>query len=241
VAQSKAPSSGFRLARGLTPPSSGFRLARGLISASLEAPSQAHLLPHAGTGIQCSDTAGPRHHAPGNHAPALFRQLPRGNPSPPLQGAVRYGRCQPRGTVLPTPVRLTRRALEGWPAAPSNPSLVNLQGQTMTSSRRERHPRHCWSCAAVPVPAAPRRALLQQLRRCWARGEGTAPRLPLYPVRVTVNGFLEPVWRRPSQPPHLHPRSRPCSSTGHATTTRLGQGPPGRPPTPRRCTPYFHM
>jgi hypothetical protein len=64
VAQSKAPSnrfrlargltppsSGFRLARGLTPPSSRFRLARGLISASLEAPPQARLLPHAGTGI----------------------------------------------------------------------------------------------------------------------------------------------------------------------------------------------
>jgi hypothetical protein len=58
VAQSKAPSSRFRLARGLTPPSSGFRLARGpappsggfrlargLTSTSLEAPSQARLLP----------------------------------------------------------------------------------------------------------------------------------------------------------------------------------------------------
>jgi hypothetical protein len=64
VAQSKAPSSGFRLARGLTPPSSGFRLARGpappssrfrlargITSASLEGSSQVHLLPHAGTGI----------------------------------------------------------------------------------------------------------------------------------------------------------------------------------------------
>jgi hypothetical protein len=51
VAQSKAPPSGFRLARGLTPPSSGFRLPRGLTAASLEAPSQARLLPHVGTGI----------------------------------------------------------------------------------------------------------------------------------------------------------------------------------------------
>jgi hypothetical protein len=187
------PSSGFRLARGLTPPSSEFRLARGLTSTSLEAPSRARLLPHAGTGIYCSDTAEPRHHAPGNHTPALFRQLPRGNPSPPLQGTVRFGQCQPRGTVLPTPVRLTCRALEGGPAAPSNPSLVNLQGQTMTSGRREHHPRHCWSCAAVPVPAAPRRVLLQQLRQCWACGDGTPPRLPLCPVRITVNGFLKPV------------------------------------------------
>jgi hypothetical protein len=73
-----APSSGVRLARGLTPPRAG--------SASLEAPSRAHLLPHAGTSIYCSDTAEPRRHAPGNHAPALFRQLPRGSPSPALWG-----------------------------------------------------------------------------------------------------------------------------------------------------------
>jgi hypothetical protein len=69
-----------------------------------------------------------------------FCQLPRGNPSPLLQGAVRYGQCQPRGTVLPTPVQLTSRALEGGPAAPSNPSLVNLQGQTVTSGRRNAIP-----------------------------------------------------------------------------------------------------
>jgi hypothetical protein len=56
-----------------------------------------------------------------------------------------------------------------------------------------RHPRHCWSYAAAPVPAVPRRALLQQLQHCWARGDGTPQRLPLYPVRTTVNGFLEPI------------------------------------------------
>jgi hypothetical protein len=105
----------------------------------------------------------------------------------------------------------------------------------------ERHPRHCWSCAAAPVPAAPRRALLQQLRRCWARGDGTPPRLPLYPVRSTVNGFLEPAWRCPGQPLRLHPRSRHYSSTGHDTTTRLYQGPSRRALTPRRCTPYLHV
>jgi hypothetical protein len=58
-------------------------------------------------------------------------------------GAVRYGQCQPRGTVLPTPVWLTCCALEGGPAAPSNHSLVNLQGQTMTSGRWEPHPCPC--------------------------------------------------------------------------------------------------
>jgi hypothetical protein len=105
----------------------------------------------------------------------------------------------------------------------------------------ERHPRHCWPCAAAPVLAAPRRALLQQLRRCWARRNGTPPRLPLYPVRITVNGFFDPARGRDSQPLRLHPRSRLCSSTGRTATTRPGQGPPGRPPTPRRCTPYPHV
>jgi hypothetical protein len=70
---------------------------------------------------------------------------------------VRHGQCQLRDTVLPTPVRLTRRALKGGPAAPSNPSLVNLQGQTMTSGRRERHPR---PCSATPGTATTTPALL---------------------------------------------------------------------------------
>jgi hypothetical protein len=113
--------------------------------------------------------------------------------------------------VPPTLVRLTRRALEGGPVAPSNPLLMTLQGQTVTSGRRERHPHRCQSCAAIPAPAAPRRALLQQLRRCWARGDGTPPQLPLYLVRITVDGSLEPAWRRPDQPLRLYPRGCPCS------------------------------
>jgi hypothetical protein len=153
-------------------PTSGFRLARGLTSALLEAPSQARPLPHAGTSIQCSDTAEPRHHAPGNHAPALFCQLPRGNPSPPLWGNVRHGQCQLCDTVPPTPVRLTRRALEGGPAAPSNPSLMTLQGQTMTSGRRGRHPH---PCSATPGTATTTPALLSTWGR-YAATPATVPR-----------------------------------------------------------------
>jgi hypothetical protein len=63
-----------------------------------------------------------------------------GNPSPPLWGTVRHGQCQLCGTVPPTPVRLTRRAIEGWPATPSNHFLVNLQGQAMTLGRRDAIP-----------------------------------------------------------------------------------------------------
>jgi hypothetical protein len=55
--------------------------------------------------------------------------------------------------MLPTSVRLTRRALEGGPAEPSNAFPVTTQDYTVTSGRRERsspslsalcgHPRHC--------------------------------------------------------------------------------------------------
>jgi hypothetical protein len=58
-----------------------------------------------------------------------------GNPSPPLWGTVRHGRCQLCDTALPTPVRLTCRALEGGPATPSNRFLVNLQEQAVTLGR----------------------------------------------------------------------------------------------------------
>jgi hypothetical protein len=101
-----------------------------------------------------------------------------------------------------------------------------------------RHPRHCWSCTATPVLAAPRRALLQPLRCCEARGEGTPPRLPLYPVRISVNDYLEPVWGRHGQPLRPDPRSCHCSGTRRAMMTRSWQGPSRRPPTLRRRRPY---
>jgi hypothetical protein len=78
---------------------------------------------------------------------------------------VRHGQCQLRDTVPPTPVRLTCRNLEGGPAAPSNPSLMTLQGQTMTSGRRKRHPR---SCSATPSTATTTLAL------CSTRGRDAA-------------------------------------------------------------------
>jgi hypothetical protein len=105
----------------------------------------------------------------------LFRQLPRGNPSPPLCSTVRQGRCQLRDTVSPTHVRLTRRALEGGPAAPSNVFSVLTQGHAVTSGWRDRsspslstlcdHPRHCCTTLDTVVTS----------RRCWdARGQDVA-------------------------------------------------------------------
>jgi hypothetical protein len=83
---------------------------------------------------------GRRHHAPGTHAPVLLHQLPRGNPSPPLWGTVRHGRCQPRDAAPPTPVRLTCRALEGGPATPSKCFPMTLQGHVVTLGRRDAIP-----------------------------------------------------------------------------------------------------
>jgi hypothetical protein len=58
--------------------------------------------------------AGRRHHAPGARTPVPPHQLPRRDPIPAtVGGTVRRGRCQSRDAAPPTPVWLTRRALEG--------------------------------------------------------------------------------------------------------------------------------
>jgi hypothetical protein len=73
-------------------------------------------------------TAGWRHHAPGLAPRSCCTNSLGGSPSPPLWGTVRCGRSQPRDAAPPTLVRLTRRALEGGPAAPSICFSVTLQG-----------------------------------------------------------------------------------------------------------------
>jgi hypothetical protein len=73
---------------------------------------------------------------------------------------VRRGQCQLRDTVPPTPVRLMHRTLEGGPVTPSNPPLVTLQGQTVTSGRRERHP-------VVVTPVRPSSSLQRHAVHCY--------------------------------------------------------------------------
>jgi hypothetical protein len=81
------------------------------------------------------------------------------------------GLCDEAGV---SSVTLCRPLLYGYRTVPSKggqlhprtPFPVTLQGQTMTSCRRERHPRRGQSCAAIPGLAVPRRALLQPLQRC---------------------------------------------------------------------------
>jgi hypothetical protein len=88
---------------------------------------------------------------------------------------MRRGQCQLRDTVPPTPVRLTHRALEGGPAAPSNVSSVLTQGHALTSGRRDRsslslstlcdHPRQCCTTPSTVATS----------RRCWdVRGQDIA-------------------------------------------------------------------
>jgi hypothetical protein len=114
-----APFEGARLPRAGSASLEGPRLPRAG-SASLEGAPHAHACSRTRVrAFNALTTAGWRHHAPGTHAPVLLRQLPRGNPSLPLWGTVRHGRCQPRDAALPTPVRLTCRALEGGAATPS--------------------------------------------------------------------------------------------------------------------------
>jgi hypothetical protein len=139
------PSGGLRLVRGGAFTSSRLRLARGPVpprasSASLEGPLRPRTgsaslegAPHAcararARAFNALTTAGQRHHAPGARTPVPPHQLPRRDPIPvTVGGTVRRGRCQSRDAAPPTPVRLTRRALEGGPAAPSICFLVTLQ------------------------------------------------------------------------------------------------------------------
>jgi hypothetical protein len=73
--------------------------------------------------------AGRRHHALGACAPVPPHQLPRRDPIPATVGStVRRGRRQSCDAAPPSPVRLTRQALEGGSAAPSTCFLVTLQG-----------------------------------------------------------------------------------------------------------------
>jgi hypothetical protein len=135
-----APLEDARLPRAGSVPFEGVRLPRAG-SAPLEGPLRPRTgsaslegAPHARA---CSRTrafnaltvAGRRHHAPGARAPVSPHQFPRREPIPAtVGGTVRRGRCQSRDAAPPALVRLTRRTLEGGPAAPSTCFLVTLQG-----------------------------------------------------------------------------------------------------------------
>jgi hypothetical protein len=116
---------------------------------------------------------------------------------------VRRGQCQLCDTVPPAPVRLTRRALEGGPVAPSNIFYVLMQDHAVTSGRRDRsspslsalcgHPRHCSTTPGAVATS----------RRCWdVRGQDTATT-----ATVPRTGF-----------PSTAPLNWPTTAAGQPTT-----------------------
>jgi hypothetical protein len=125
---SSAPIEGVCLPRARSASLEGPRRPRSE-SASLEGAPHARARPRA-QALNALTSAGRRHHAPGERAPVPPHQLPKREPIPITVGGgtVRRGRCQSRDAVPPAPVRLTRQALEGGPAAPSICFLVTLQG-----------------------------------------------------------------------------------------------------------------
>jgi hypothetical protein len=152
------------LARGLHAPSGKVRLARGPLHGHHPLSCSCAWAFNALTPPDCATTLTRWESRPGVVPPT-----PWGRSSPPLCSTVWRGRCQPHDTVPPTSVRLTRRALEGGPAEPSNTFPVTTQDYAVTSSRRERssptlsalcgHPRHC---SATPGTATTSPTLLER-------------------------------------------------------------------------------
>jgi hypothetical protein len=230
---------GTRLPRAGSASLEGTRLPRAG-STSLEGAPHAHARPRTRVrAFSALVTAGRHHHAPGTRAPVLLHQLPRGNPSPPLWGTVRHGRCQPRDAAPPTPVRLTRRALEGGPATPSICFPVTSQGQVKTLGQRgaipatinyrrppprvQHHAGHCGNSSG-----AVRRAGTGRHHACHCIPYGSSSATPSNPPEdITAN--------------HSYPRSHHCSGTRYAMMAKSRQGPSRRPPTLPRGAPYLPM
>jgi hypothetical protein len=159
---------------------------------------------------------------------------------------VRSDRRQSRDTVPPTLVRLMRRALEigrrnprrgdgrlfhACPGLrrdvrPAGPVTSVAVGPVRPSPPSRHHPGHC-----IAIPDA-----------MEARGDGTSPRPLLCLVRPPLSGTLESACGRPpnERPLHHHSRSHSWMDTGHAMTSRQKRDSPGRPFTPRQCTPCLH-
>jgi hypothetical protein len=159
---------------------------------------------------------------------------------------VRRGRCQPHGAVPPTFVRLTRRAIEGGTAEPSNGGKCFLYDYR--GLHREVRPAGTVFFVAIS-PVRPSPPLQRHAGYCddipnavEAHGDRTLPRPPLYLVRTPVDGALEPAHGRRSdnQPLCHHPRSRPCMGTGLATPPDQKWDSPGQPSNPWHCTPCLY-
>jgi hypothetical protein len=137
-----------------------------------------------------------------------------GKPSPPLYSTMRRGRCQLHGTVPPTFVRLTRRALERGrqnPRKRTNTFSMSTQDYAVTSDRRER------SSPSLSSPVRPSPPLR---RRCNATPStaATSPTL----LRRTGTGHRHDRYCASYGPPSTPSSRRPAgggrTSNFYATT-----------------------
>jgi hypothetical protein len=168
----------------------------------------------------------PCHYAPGNHAPALLRQLPwRGHPR---HCASLCGRVSNNPVAPCHPLPYGRRAApskkDGESPRREDEQLLHARtglrrdvkpvgvvtsvaiGPVRPFPPSRRHPGHCTN-----IPDA-----------VGACGDRTPPHRLLCLVRPHFNGALEPLRRWPSnrQPLRRHPRSRSWTHTGRAMTPR---------------------
>jgi hypothetical protein len=156
----------------------------------------------------------PRHYAPGNHAPALLRQLPwRGHPHhcATLCGMVSNN---PRRTVPPTPVRPARRTVKEGRRSPQREGEQLRHARAKTTPRRQAggigHLRRHRPCAtilvvsdAIPATASPSPTL-------WKRAvNGTLPRRQLYPRTAPRHGLESSHGWPPNKRPLHHHRTAP--------------------------------
>jgi hypothetical protein len=146
--------------------------------------------------------------------PGTILPTPLVRPSPPLCDAVRHCRRQSRDTVPPTPVQLTRRALERGRRSPRRGDrrllrarsglrrYIKLAGPVTSvaidpvrpSPPSQHHPGHCITISYT----------------VGGRSDKTPPRRPLCALRPPVSRTLEPTYRRRpnGRPLHCRPQSR---------------------------------
>jgi hypothetical protein len=127
-----------------------------------------------------------------------------------LFSTVRQGRCQLRDTVPPTPIRLTRRALEGGPTAPSNIFYALIQDHAVTSGRWD------WSSPSLS-------ALSGHPRQCRTTPGTVATSQRCWDVRRQDITTTTTVPR--TGPPSTAPSNRPTTAAGQPTATP----PPSKP------------
>jgi hypothetical protein len=154
---------------------------------------------------------------------------------------MRQGRCQLRDTVPPTPVRLTRRALEG------GGSTLEYLLRAYTGPRRDVRlagwvipiavnpvrptpplPHHAGHCGDIPALSGRTGTSHRHNSHCTTYGlSSTAP--SNRPTTASVN-----------RPLRCRPRSRSCTGIGRATTLQQERDSPGRPSTLQHCSPYLY-